>query len=605
MQTAELALNKLDKLNERRTSKLLFEKIRNWRAQGGGWSRSSGSSRELPSGHFISELTLLTAELAGAAEFDERMEQLSSRTRKILGCDRCSIFLLEGDVYRGRFNSGNPPDVAKRFLHHRIPIDDPLVARAVFMKRPVVINDAANDPLMNQETARRARIRAIVVAPVLNDDSSPLGFMTAEFNETAATFSPAEYELFEALAGIVGLSIRHHSSKKKSARLESELQSAHQLASLGKFASGLAHDLNNRLTAVVGLADLLILRRRGTPLESDLEELVRAAEATAELSHHLIELADGESEKNSSCDLGFSFRSIESTLRPHVPATIELVVESTVETAFAPISLVNLNRILSNLVVNSAEACKDGGAISVCLRRVESAEGESAEAAGSRLSESRELEIEIRDTGSGIARSEIARIFEVSYSTKPNGTGLGLSIVRSLVEDVGGKLQLDSDVATGTVVRLVLPEILAPQEDVPTSIPAAMLYPARKLNVLVVDDDEAVRRVMERAIKEHGHQTISACNGHDAIAVAALADRAIDVLVTDLAMPDMNGAEVALALKGKQRDLQILFTSGHKLRQSFQDEPLLAGAGFISKPFGVDRFIRELESLALEQSLKH
>lgn len=547
-------------------------------------------SAEAP--RFRSELALLAAELAGefAGEprFDQRMEQLCLRTRRLLRCDRCSVFLREGDHFRAAYNSGNPPDIAKQFPHHRVRLDDPLVNEAIREGHAVTANDARSDPRMNKRTAKTARIHAISIAPVIDDEGEALGFITAEFNETEAIFEADERELFEALGRIVSLAIRHEAARRREARREESLREAHHLASIGRYAGGLAHDLNNRLTAAIGHADLLLMKHHAEPLRGELEELARAIESTAELTGELLELATGARDGAPRCDLGDAFASLPSRLRPIVPPRMELVVDRPIDHAWAPISSVGLGRIVTNLVLNAAEANDGGGRIVVRLARGD--EGAGPDGGG------RTLVIEVEDDGPGIPDEDLHRVFEPSFTTKPGGTGLGLSIVRSLVEEAGGRLDLDSPAGGGSCFRIQLPEIAAPDERDRTRSPLPPRR-GRRLTMLVADDDEGVRQVLARAIEERGHEVATAPSAQEAIRVFQLAERPFDVLVSDLEMPDMDGRALARALRSRRPGLSVLFVSAFATGLDASSDADLRKAHFLAKPFGMEALVRTLANI--------
>lgn len=557
---------------------------------------------------FLDDLLILSNELADESAFEDRMERICFRTRSLLHCDRCSIFILEGDQYRARFNSGNPPDIAELFPNFRIPKDDRLISLAAEQRRAVTINNAPMDPLMPRETARIARIRAIVIAPIFGGDMEPRGFMTAEFNQTHSTFGRKETQLFEALTTMIGLSINHEILRNERTRAEELLQSANRLAALGRFAGGLARDFNNRLTAIVGISDLLIEKNRGTAIETDLEEIIRSVEGAAELSNQLLEMSNDKSKSEVGCDLAFAFRSIETVLRPLVPANINVTVDSSMVSAYVRLTIFDLTRILTSLVLNSVAACRPGGTIFVTLRessaplRNDSGTATADARAGGCL-------IEVADDGEGIPAETIESVTQPFFSTKLNTTGLGLSIVQTIVQDADGSIDIESVRRAGTTVRLTLPLSLPPIQTTPllsvAPIDTQRFAERDPPTVLVVDDDDAVRRVLVRALSEYGCKVLSATNGRDALEVAAGASYEIDVLVTDLTMPEVGGIELAAALESKTEGLKVLFISAYGPPPELSELLGQEHAAFIAKPFGPGRLVQELMRLSDHSAVVH
>jgi GAF domain-containing protein len=182
------------------------------------------------------ELVALASDLVVETDYESLMTRMCDRIRRLVGCDRCSIFILEDGAYRGRFNVGNPPDLDRFFADLRLPPEHPLIHRAVRTRRQVTVNDAQNDPLTNAEATKKARIRSIVLAPLMNDNEGALGFISAEFNETGRAFRPEESELFGGLANIVALAIERHESRRERDLIRSEMEATSSLTALGRFA---------------------------------------------------------------------------------------------------------------------------------------------------------------------------------------------------------------------------------------------------------------------------------------------------------------------------------------------------------------------------------
>lgn len=551
---------------------------------------------------FLGHLLALASELAAESDLDVRMERLCFHTRSLLDCDRSSIFLRDGDAYVARSNSGNPPEVAEAFPNHRVPLDDPLVMRAIETRRVVTVNDASNDPLMSARTARAANIHAIVVAPIFDRHQRAAGFITAEFNERKMLFRVEEAQLFGAIANIIALSIERDEAEREDEAVRTRLKRASHMAALGRFAQGLARDFNNRLTAIIGISDLLVERSRGTDTEEMLEELVRSVEGAAELTQHLLAISSDRRDEKAACDAGFLFRSIASLLRPLIRSDIDLVVASDVRSGFIGVSEIDLQRILSNLVMNAAQASQPGDTVRVSLEHV--VDGEAVDEEAARPASGRALAICVEDRGHGIDPTQLEEVLTPFHTTLPDGVGLGLAIVVSLVEAASGRVELNSTPGVGTRVRILLPEVEPQLTQLEPAEPVSM-QSGRQVTVLIVDDDESIRRVIRRTIEQQAHRVLEAADGLDALRVASESDAPIDVLITDVVMPHMDGIDLAHSLVGLNRKTKVVFTSGYApdFRSRLGDD--FDSYVFLPKPFSPSRIVDELEMLVARSSPLH
>jgi signal transduction histidine kinase len=539
------------------------------------------------------ELVALASDLAVETDFESLMPRMCDRIRRLVGCDRCSIFILEDGVFRGRFNVGNPPDLAQFFADLRLPLDHPLVRRAVETRRQVTVNDAQNDPLTNAEATKRARIRSIVVAPLMNDKEGALGFISAEFNETGRAFLPEESELFGGLANIVALAIERHESRRERDLIRSEMEATSHLAALGRFAGSIAHDFNNRLTVIVGTAELIAEEVRGTAIEPDLEELLRSAEASADLTQRLFDLSVGRLDRDAACSVAVVLTSVHGLLRRIVPEDIDFSIGVHDVELNVGLDHQDLERIITNLVVNLVEACDPGVGIRVDTSPVELGTVESQE--WTSLTPGSYVEISVGYSGCGVDSNVVARILEPLESIREHSPGIGLALVSSLVQDAGGAIRIDSNSGNGSRFAVLLPRLEGTlQEDFDRRREPSLT--GNTATILLVDDDEPIRRLIRRSLNARGHEIIEAGNATDALDIARSFDRSIDILLTDVVMPGMSGIELARSLARSRPELQILFMSGYApgIRGEADFEP--ANSRFIPKPFSTARIAEAVDS---------
>ncbi len=553
-----------------------LEKVRS-----GDW-RVRGSRREQ---ELVSGVLKLAEGLAEGGEFSDRMTLLCRATSQLLHCDRCSVFLLEGKYYRAKFNHGNPPDIAAVFHKHRVGLRDPFILKAMTSRNFVVVNDAQRDSLMNQKTARRARIRAIAIAPLFRK-AEPLGFITAEYNENRGSFSALNSTLLLGIAKIGELIVQGQEAIEKSSKLEHEIRTAERLEALTRMAGGLAHDFNNCLTVILGTVELLRMEPEGLNRDSAIEDIQLSAERAANLTRRLLHFSRGSMEEVGVVNASAAIRALEGTLRRSVPMDIELAFHIGRRDSFATCSPGEFEQIVINLVLNAANASQSGARVGVRL-----VEGEMR-TRGRDDSQRRKpracIVLSVSDTGRGIPPADIGRLFEPFFTTSATGegTGLGLSTVYGIVTKAGGEIQVDSEVGIGSEFRVYLPS--AERDQGPQRVErrarndTAIVSPT----ILVVDDDEPVRRMAAEAIRGWGTaQVIEAASAGQARERAAAHEGVIHLLVTDVVMPEEGGRDLARDLVKARPGLKVLFTSGYSPEMTEERGVAQTVEHFLAKPF--------------------
>jgi signal transduction histidine kinase/CheY-like chemotaxis protein len=568
------------------------------------WIRNLRTPRSRPEDRsdLRDELVALASDLAVETDFEPLMTRMCGRMRRLVGCDRCSIFILEDGAYRARFNVGNSPEVARFFADLRLPLDHPLISRAVETRKQVTVNDAQNDPLMDPERTKQARIHSIVVAPLLNDKEGALGFISAEFNEAGREFRPEQSELFDGIASIVALAIERHESRRERDLIRSQMEATSHLAALGRFAGSIAHDFNNRLTVIVGTAELIAEEVRGTQIEPDLEELLRSAEASADLTQKLFDLSTGRLDRDAACSVSVVLTSAHGLLRRLVPEDIDFSVGVHGVELNVGLDHHDLERVITNLVVNLVEACAPGIGIHVDTRPVEL--GSAGQRNWTTLDAGSYVEISVGYSGCGADSNVLARVLEPFETTHDGNSGVGLAIVSSLVQDAGGALRIDSDSGNGSRFVILLPRLEGSlQEDFDRRQEPSLT--GNTATILLVDDDEPIRRLVRRSLSARGHEIIEAGSATDALDIAKAFEGEIDILLTDVVMPGMSGIELAKSLVRVRPELQVLFMSGYApgIRGEADFEP--ANSRFIPKPFSTARIAEAVDSCFTRISRLH
>jgi two-component system, cell cycle sensor histidine kinase and response regulator CckA len=366
-------------------------------------------------------------------------------------------------------------------------------------------------------------------------------------------------------------------------QLEQQLLQSQKMEAIGRLAGGVAHDFNNLLTAIMGSSDLMMgMLPEGEELWTCASEILKAGERAAGLTRQLLAFSRRQVFSPCVADINFLVKNMERMLSRliggHIPMTNRLVPGS------LPVKIDpgQFEQILLNLVVNSRDAMPGGGKIVAETSRTDVTEpslGHPAVAPGSYAV------LSVSDTGSGMDAATKAHIFEPFFTTKERGkgTGLGLSTVFGIVQQSGGYIAVYSEVGRGTTFKIYLPLTAETVTPMPSQ-PAAPPHESGGETILLVEDDAVVRRFAGDALRRRGYQVLEAADAAEAKAIFATPAAQIDLILTDVIMPGINGLELAAELKRMHPGLKVMYMSGytdHALANTIEVGPAM----LLQKPF--------------------
>jgi two-component system cell cycle sensor histidine kinase/response regulator CckA len=357
--------------------------------------------------------------------------------------------------------------------------------------------------------------------------------------------------------------------------LEEHLRQASKMEALGRLAAGVAHDFNNLLTVVSGYSDLLAKELEGEQRE-DVLKIQEAGGKAKELTTQLLAFGRRVKPALKPIDLNHHIQEIAPMLRRLVgeDIEIELQFDDAIKTVEADPG--QLDQVIINLVVNARDAMPGGGKLGLSTRFLDYIPGREPGGVWAR--------IEISDTGFGMESQVIEHIFEPFFTTKGHeGTGLGLSIVYGIVRQMAGLVSVESRVGYGSRFIVDLPHRGTRVDDGgrDETIGRASTAPA---TILVVEDEASVRDLCRRALEAEGY-TVSACGPHEALEIADELGRRLDLVLTDVVMPDLDGPTIAAALRSRRQDLPILFMTGYPRNREEELTGAVARGEVLSKPF--------------------
>lgn len=379
---------------------------------------------------------------------------------------------------------------------------------------------------------------------------------------------------------------------------EDQLRQAQKMEAVGQLAGGIAHDFNNLLMAIMSNAELAALElSAGSPVDQHIDEIKSASRRARSLTQQLLAFSRKQMLQPRVLDLNVVVRDAEQILRRLIGETITMTV--TIEPALGHVRADQgqLVQVLLNLAVNARDAMPKGGQLLIESSNRDVSASEANAHRG--LRDGRYVVLEVKDSGVGIDEDTKARIFEPFFTTKPpgQGTGLGLSTAYGIVKQSGGYIAVDSTVGAGTSFTILLPRVYEPSEPLPVTPPAEVPAITSRGTVLLVEDENAVREATKRMLRKFGFTVIEAKHGQDALTLWEQAGSSVDVVLTDVVMPAMGGADLARALRERRPNLRVVFMSGYTqgtLEMSSMDE---AATRFLPKPFTADQLVSTLRDL--------
>jgi signal transduction histidine kinase len=472
-------------------------------------------------------------------------------------------------------------------LGQSFPIQgDPLLEQVSTDKAPLVVEDAQNDP-RTPSIRGRLHLRdsvALLLFPLVVENEIIGGFVLG--SNQPGRFSANALALVQSVAEQMAGAIVRIRLAENQQKLEAQYYQAQKMEAVGSLAGGVAHDFNNLLVPIIGYTEIAMEKSTiDKSLGFELESIHKAAKKAASLTQQILAFSRKQVLEMRSVDINEIVTEFHKMLHRLIGDNIDLrmCLASSLSPAKADRS--QIEQILLNLVINARDAMPDGGSIVIETDNVFLDEDYSEK--HTEVTPGFYVMVAVSDSGTGMNDETRRRIFEPFFTTKElgKGTGLGLATVHGIVKQHGGHIWIYSERDKGTIFKIYLPqadESVQPEAETPNNA-----QPVGTETVLVVEDEEWVRGLVCRTLDSYGYRVLEAENPEKGLQVVSAYSGDIDLLLTDVIMPGMNGGELGNRVRALCPGIKVLYMSGYTENVIVRDGALIGGANYLQKPFSI------------------
>jgi two-component system cell cycle sensor histidine kinase/response regulator CckA len=442
--------------------------------------------------------------------------------------------------------------------------------------------------------AEQAQIKALIASAARGET----GLKAVELRGA----KPGDDRMAEVFAAPMpgGKAVLYLADVSEQKALETKFAQSQKMQAVGQLAGGVAHDFNNLLTVIIGNCEFLLMRHQaGDPSFKEINEVHQNALRAAALVSQLLAFSRKQTMQPKTIALGDVIGELAQMLRRLVGEGITLVVEREPDLWAVHADEAQLGNAIINLVVNARDAMPSGGTVTI---RTANETVNTASALGTAIMPAGDyVRIDAADTGTGMSKEIQSKIFDPFFTTKPvgQGTGLGLATVYGIVKQSGGFITVDSELGKGTCFKIYLPRRKIDAADAaPVEVAPA---PARDVTgqdtILLVEDEEAVRSFAARALRMRGYNVLEASGGEEALEIVKNDANKIDLIITDVVMPNMDGPTMVKHVKALKPELAVIFMSGYAEEAFRRSDQSSEDIHFLPKPFGLKQLAAKVKEV--------
>ncbi|MEX2111528.1 MAG: response regulator [Gemmatimonadaceae bacterium] len=417
------------------------------------------------------------------------------------------------------------------------------------------------------------RLRTLTMADVLPDESGPIGGNGRVLDVLSAVFAP----------GVLVHTVRDLTQQRK---LEQQLLHAQKMDAVGQLAGGVAHDFNNLLTVIMSYSSLLLSDVDASEIvKEDIREISAAAERAAALTRQLLAFSRKQVLQMRHVSVNEVVSNVEKMLRRLIGEDISLATHLHPDLPLISADSGQLEQVVINLAVNARDAMPRGGTLTITTDNVELSDEHGERHLGAAAG--RYVMLAVTDTGSGMSKEVRERIFEPFFTTKGlgKGTGLGLATVHGIVKQSGGDVYVYSEPGDGTTFKVYFPHLTEAADPIMTTAEHRAMSPRGSETLLLAEDDDALRALGARVLTTLGYNVLLAGTGSDALRIVAEHAGPIDLIATDVVMPEMNGSQLVEEVLKARPGVRVLFMSGYTDDEVMRRGVIGGQTAFLQKPF--------------------
>jgi signal transduction histidine kinase/ActR/RegA family two-component response regulator len=534
-------------------------------------------------------------------------ERIARTCGELLSTDAVGIRLLDGDELVVAYVSGAAKDM---MATQRLKVGESLSGLVAATGQALMVTDPATDERLlpaHRAAMQRLGYRALLAVPIKIADRVA-GILSVPTRQPAG-FSPEDLEIVMAFAGQAGTALHNarlydeaQRAVEQLERTQDQLLQSQKMDAIGRLAGGIAHDFNNLLTIITGQSHILLTQVAPGTVRDGVERISLTADRAADLTRQLLAFSRNQGVQPRVLQLNAIVGDVTPMLQRLIGEDVQLraVLDPALANVRADAS--QLQQVIMNLAANARDAMPQGGQLTIETASVlldASYARQHAE-----ITTGPYVMLAVSDTGVGMDAETRRRLFEPFYTTKDTGkgTGLGLAIVYGIVKQNGGHIWVYSEPGRGTTFKIYLPAVTDGVDRAPES--TVDDPPTGSETVLLVEDEEQVRHLVRFILQNQGYTVLEAGTPSEALEIATRHDSPIDLLLTDVVMPQMNGRVLADLLKPERPGMAVLFISGYTANAVVQHGVLGPAMAYLQKPFTPDALARAVRQ-TLDRTTEH